>query len=118
MVVIMCNNNIRFGSAKVIVKITAFLLVVSSLIPLHSAQSGSTNFLQLFLEANNGQLQTSANGTETRPQISFQCRSDLTLINEAVDEHSHWTTKRECQISIRPQMMHFMTKFHCLLHLQ
>lgn len=74
------------------------LLVLAILVPPHACQSGSTNFLQLFLEANNGSLLPSATNGST-PSIveetSAQCAMDLRLINSAVNEHSFWATKCE-----------------------
>lgn len=74
------------------VAVTIALLVVALLIAPHSCQSGSTNFLQLFLEASNGSLL--ANGS-TAPEISDRCTSDLKLIDSAIQEHSNWATKCE-----------------------
>lgn len=74
--------------------VIAIIVLFASVIPPGQCQSGSTNFLQLFLETADDLYNSSIamNG------ISPHCLGDLKIIQIAVDEHSMWTTKCEWSI--------------------
>lgn len=73
-----------------LVDAVSVLFALAFFVAPHSCQSGSTNFLQLFLEANNG----------TSVEISKECSRHLDIIMKAVHDHSFWAAKCTCVLLV------------------
>lgn len=79
--------------------VIAILTLLASVISPGQCQSGSTNFLQLFLETADELHNSNSSSSITINNISPLCLTDLKLIHVAVNEHSMWATKCEWSIS-------------------